>query len=382
MGRALSAGLLCLVGARLASALRRLPPPAEAPEPDCRGGREYREEEAPAAYRKTATPQQGKLYPELSSLLNGTQWCEFGAAPPRLLNGRVALLVIGQAFRARNYHSWKAAMCTEGTEAAQKRVVANHLDTIVSPIEATLGMQVDVFLTDAPCGTELNNWWHSYVKSNVTEFDGIGMLKRWYGPERVKGVNRSGVNADMYHRSANLFQTVDSYMVEAGGTYEYFIVARYDVVLDRPFLSLMPERHQDPAHRGLSFFTYGHDFFFAFPGELWGCMLQMWKRCLASPANHGWRSEQLRRSAGCFDLGPLHLGVWPTGYGYIMLLASIFDSLGDLGRIELLGVKGMRNGTSAFDVHGREHRCIASGDYFPPRGSVESRFMPFNYHVR
>eukprot|EP00413_Alexandrium_margalefii_P001091 CAMPEP_0204520784 /NCGR_PEP_ID=MMETSP0661-20131031/5443_1 /ASSEMBLY_ACC=CAM_ASM_000606 /TAXON_ID=109239 /ORGANISM="Alexandrium margalefi, Strain AMGDE01CS-322" /LENGTH=460 /DNA_ID=CAMNT_0051526353 /DNA_START=39 /DNA_END=1417 /DNA_ORIENTATION=+ len=325
------------------------------------------------------------LVPELSSLLNGTQWCEGSTAPAELLGGRVALIMVGQAFRSKNFVSNGRATCTEGTVPVQERLARNHLKRVVRPIEAELGMEVDVFLTDTPCGEEWRYGDHSFepYEGEKANFDGATKLLTWYGEDRVKGVAKTDLRQSMYGRVGTTFRMVDSYMRRTGGTYEYFIVLRYDVFFDEKFLKMLRTQLRDPAHGGLSFFGHTHDYVVSFPGELWGCMLRVWRGCMESSANAGsGGSREERRVAGCFDFGPLRLTEWVTGFGYVNLLSQIKMALWRAGRWEMITDKAgtlPKNGTSAFDVGGARaplHRPVVLAATGLLRGPLHALLLP------
>lgn len=317
--------------------------------------------------------------------LDGRQWCDGSRAPRRrTLQKRVALMLIGQAFRSRDYHNESRASCTNGTQAVQEKLVMNHLEQVVRPMEEELGMRVDVFLTDPVCGQEATAGKRSLEAREG--FPGLPMLRQWYGPERVKGVAQSSLEQNMYGRVGDLFRMVDRYMVEEGGAYEYYIALRYDVFFDKPFLTTMPrsgDPAHSPAHGGLSYFTSVHDWLFAFPGEMWGCVLQLWAGCLETleatfPTLH---SAQERQAAGCFHFGPLSLREWHGGFGYVMLMTALQEVFkNELPEFSAWGSRLEKNGTSAFDKEGHEFRCTG-GWYWPPKHAVEERFMPCYYHV-
>jgi len=321
-----------------------------------------------------------KIFPQLASLLDGTQWCpDSSSVNSGIIKNRVALVMIGQSFRSRNYHTSVRSSCTPGTVEAQEKLVKSHLDMVILPLEQELGMNVDVFLTDTPCGSEIEDLKNDHVLQEKEEsFDKIAYLKRWYTEKRVKGVARTAITDNMHDRIRTTFELVDDHMREEGGAYEYYIVLRYDIHMDRSIMAMLSGKG-DPAHKGLSFYGYAHDFLVSFPGETWSCMLKLWTQCM-----RGKYIAKVPEGPACSTFGPLQLDRWSYHFGYKPLFVALDHAFVRSVRPELLPERRRRwvmNGTSAFDVLGKEYRCTG-GWYWPPAHSFEkNRSMPAYFHV-
>jgi len=313
--------------------------------------------------------------------LNGVQWCKNNSLPSAgLLRGRVALILTGQPFRSKMFLSRRKThgSCTAGTFEVQEALVSNHLNMIVRPIERNLGMKVDVFLTDTPCGVEDQQERRTFEETGI-KLDGLGSLMRWYGIQRVRGTTRTVIHDNMYERMVGTFNTVADYMRRQQATYEYFIVTRYDVFLDRPFLSMVGPTQPGGA-RGLRSFSYAHDFLFAFPGEMWGCVQEMWTRCLAMTEYRD-VTEGDRHNRRCFRFAELDLHHWASGFGFVTLLRAISTSLQQAAPELTVPYSQLLQwrGVSAIDERGGAHRCFAGVD--PPEESKEEGAMPVFFHV-
>lgn len=327
--------------------------------------------------------------------LNGTPWCK-GSMPNRYLENRAALVLIGQPFRAKNFVNHSHMTCAQGTYASQKLVVESHKENIIAPLE-DLGFDVDVFLSDAPCELEVSRRQYQdtldgaanliELKAQYTSAEDyyvltqpLQVLKMMYGRERVKGSFRPNTTNHMYEKFGEMFESVDKAMQKMGGLYEYVVVIRYDVMVDRPFTTQMPNP-PSTVHHGMTFWQKAHDFMWSFPGDLWTCMLKFWQSCMTVVGPHGVGTIGMakRRELGCFEFGPVQLVEWHAGAGFHIPLDAISRKF--MGS-KLLQPRDEyhRMGTSAWDVNGKEHRCKNDG-YNPPKHSVEDRFMPLCFHV-
>lgn len=317
--------------------------------------------------------------------LNGRQWCP-GSTEVVEKNKKVALVLTGQAFRARDFFKHKSRDCLNSTLPVQRLVAENHVKQLIGPLEAR-GLRVDVFPSITPCSVEHMKGLLEPVEES---FDTAETLREFYGPSRVKTFFRFDRTGNMYARMANTFNLLDA-DVAANGTYEYFIFLRYDVVLDESFLQLIPP--SVPEHDGLSFFFRVHDFFFGFPGEMWNCMRTLWDVCMRTTSNKGIKAIGMweRQELGCFDVGPLHLIGWYQGYAYDEMLQRIALALPQAtawrGRSPRGAIEGEqhgepwgKSGTSAFDEGGTLHTCHSNW-FWPPKSSWEHGYMPYFFHV-
>jgi len=310
--------------------------------------------------------------------LDGRQICE-GHFKRNELNGRVALVLTGEAFRTRNFFTRRKHDCTDPSLHAQRRLAESHLANIVAPIEEELKLKVDVYLSITPCSYEPKK---GVLEEAESSFNIEETLRRLYGGERVKGIFAFNRSAPMYDKLAGMHVSLDQAMHADGpagtGVYEYFIMWRYDVYMNRRFTELIPNRNA--AHGGLAFYMSAHDFAWSFPGEMWNCMKRFWDVCMRGVKSAGIKEVDLdgREALGCFSMGPMTLPTWVSG--------CAFDSpLKAIGRVarwrgSTPAVKLRRGGCSAFDVRGDEHRCHSDW-FWPPKESWEHRFMPYYYHL-
>jgi len=318
--------------------------------------------------------KQGRHAPAL----DGSQWCPSWGSDDSMRRGRVALVLTGEAFRARNFFVRRKYDCSRPSVEVQRRLANNHLDKIVTPIEQELGMKVDIYLTISGCSYERMKGKSEEV---TPSFNSTETLVRFYGGKlRVKGLfsdfRREG---DMYEHLADVHVKLDAAMAAARkGVYEYFIMFRYDIHLDRKFTDLAPK----PAtgHKGLSFYMSTHDFAWSFPGEMWNCMRKFWDGCMreTNQSGLGTVSWERREQLSCFQIGPVSTPRWAQGFAFDQALAAIGKGVNWPGAKP--AVKLHRTGCSGFDARGDELRCI-SGWFWPPRSQWENRFMPYCFHI-
>uniref|UniRef100_A0A7S1RBR5 Uncharacterized protein n=1 Tax=Alexandrium catenella TaxID=2925 RepID=A0A7S1RBR5_ALECA len=320
----------------------------------------------------SAVPEQ----PPLS--LDGTQWCE-GSFRTTGRSGRVALVLMGEAFRARNFVTHHKCSCVNSSVTVQKHLAENHLANIVAPIEQELNMTVDIYLSTIPCSFES---FKGRLEKVLPVYNTSKHLRALYGRSRVKGIFEFTRETQMYDRLADVHVKLDEAMRAEGptgtGAYEYFIVQRYDVYLDRKFTDLVPSGAM--AHRGLTFFTHAHDFSWSFPGEMWNCMVRFWDVCMRGTRTFrvntmGWDE---REALGCFKLGPMALPRWEEGFAFDQALSAIGAAAQWAGAKPT--AQPRRAGCSGFDARGDEHRCHSDW-FWPPKESWEHRFMPYYYHL-
>lgn len=302
--------------------------------------------------------------------LDHTQWCGWPNGRELVWNNRVALMMIGEAFRAKDFFRRAKLDCSNPSLSVQKKLAENHIQSIVEPIES-LGMLVDIYLTVTPCSSTTQK----ALTRVQGDFNNSETLRSLYG-SRVKDVFEFEHGLDMYSRLADAHLRLHEAMNSS--TYEYFIMWRYDVFLDRSFTELLPSEAR--VRGGLSFYMSAHDFAWSFPGEMWTCMKEFWDSCMRKTNVHnledvGWRE---RTQLGCFDMGPFHLSPWVQGYAFDRPLQEIERVVNWQGAKPRVNFK--KAGTSGFDEHGEEHRCKASW-FWPPKSSWEHRFMPCYYHV-
>jgi len=309
--------------------------------------------------------------------LDGSQLCG-GNFKRTERTGRVALVLLGEAFRARDFFTRRKYDCSNPSLQVQKLLAENHFANIVIPIEKELKMRVDVYLSITPCGYAPNMGVLDEVRPS---FDSTETLRRLYG-SRVKGVFEFARDASMHDKLADMHVKLDQIMNADGpggtGVYEYFIMLRYDIYMNRRFTELVS--NGAAAHGGLAFYMSTHDFAWSFPGEMWNCMRKFWDGCMreTNQSGLGTVSWERREQLSCFQIGPVSTPRWAQGFAFDQALAAIGKGVNWPGAKP--AVKLHRTGCSGFDARGDELRCI-SGWFWPPRSQWENRFMPYCFHI-
>mmetsp|Transcript_18841 Transcript_18841/g.42825 ORF Transcript_18841/g.42825 Transcript_18841/m.42825 type:complete len:446 (-) Transcript_18841:79-1416(-) len=327
-----------------------------------------------AVLERDVKPEEASHTPHDTGILSGHQWCT-GSMKTADRKGQVALVLSGEAFRARDFRKRRKLDCGNPAWHVQKRLAENHLSKIVEPIES-LGMSVDIYLGVTPCSFEehkgrLEPWEPSYNHTQA--------LLDFYG-SRVKGVFSFPRETKMYERLADEHVALDRAMQQQGSSsYDYFIMMRFDVFLDQEFTDFLP-KNRAPEHNGLTMYTAAHDFAWSYPGELWNCMKTFWDTCMRTTSNKGldqigWEE---REQLGCFNFGKYEFPRWAQGYGFDFALSAI-------GHLKWPGHQAskiiMKTGCSGFSRGGDEMQCL--GEWFwPPRSKwEEGRFMPYYFHI-
>ena len=168
-----------------------------------------------------------------------------------MLWGRVAMVMMGQAFRSKYMYYNSRSQCTSGgTLEAQRILAKNHHDYVIHPIVQQTHKTVDIFLSYAPCTHELDITYGPQQSEFIwsPSFEPLSQLFEMYNTQdaRVHSVVNMSVckkvkwttqqcKGDMFNHIGEMYDHVSS--VTKGSAYEYYIVLRYDVALQSSILS-------------------------------------------------------------------------------------------------------------------------------------------------
>jgi hypothetical protein len=251
--------------------------------------------------------------------LEGKQWCD-GDMPADIDEGKVAIMMIGQPFRSKNFYELtNYCDCMQASLEPQHDVARSHLTNLIQPIEA-MGFKTDVYFTEAPCTCGARN----NEKVWAGDFNVHNKLTEFYGAERVRSTLTlsSWKEGNMFTHIRDMYDHVKDAAKKMGKNYAYYVVLRYDVMIDKPFL---PSPDASLPHRGLSFFRRSHDYMHAFPGEMSNCMLNLWDGCLTKCPM---LTEKCGEQQGCYKMGPVTLEkFYEENGGYANVMLSIGHSM-------------------------------------------------------
>jgi len=299
----------------------------------------------------------------------------------RTLQGKVALIMVGQAFRARAFKlaGYKIS-CSPGTFKVQERLSKNHIRHLILPMEK-MGLKVHIFLSDSGCWNQTKENFHWVFFPWSAPFSSIRHLKFWYGPHRIHSIVPMPPDRGWVEHIADMFIYVGNVMSAIGALYEYFVVTRYDVLVQRPLLPYVTGIEGSlPSVRPLiKVYACTHDYMHAFPAELWDCFDVLWQTCLRTCAPIRAR-KKCTKDPSCNHFGGLPLDHHiETRGGYVNILTAIGRALSRLERRELMANRTMfPRGVTAFGVNGEE----STGDEFDiPPESKEDGYMPFFYRI-
>jgi len=323
--------------------------------------------------------------------LDGTQWCK-GPLAPSIDSSRVAVMMIGEGFRSKNVCTNEKRTCLKISLEPYKHIVQSHLDHVIKPLEAN-SFKVDMYLSDLGC-------------DRGADFDSLLALEHLYGMERVRSSIRIDRNrGNMFTHIADLFSHVANATKGLQWTYSYFVILRYDVMVDQPFFQGIT----DPSNRqAVSRFRFSHDYMHAFPGELSNCMFNIWESCLRQCEV---MSEECSRRDECTNLGKTAInGTKEISGGYVNIMYNIWRAMGTCGGpTELAGWANcsdtgvynasgkcdgqtdalVHNGTSIWNnsvsesnLVPRRYCWLGPGAERAKNDSIPCEFTPFNYHIR
>mmetsp|Transcript_5147 Transcript_5147/g.13153 ORF Transcript_5147/g.13153 Transcript_5147/m.13153 type:complete len:251 (+) Transcript_5147:31-783(+) len=238
------------------------------------------------------------------------------------------------------------------------------------------------------------------------DFDSMLELKRLYGRERIRSSIRIDRNrGSMFTHIADLFSHVANVTSGSQWTYSYFVILRYDVMVDQPFFQ---DVTNSSHHQAVSHFRFSHDYMHAFPGELSNCMFNIWESCLRQCEV---MSEECAKRDACVDLGRAAInGTKEVSGGYVNIMYNIWRVMGTCGGpAELSGwancsdtgvynASGKCDGQTDALVHNGTSiwNSSESGSVMAPRRycwlgpsaerakneSIPCEYRPFNYHIR
>lgn len=323
--------------------------------------------------------------------LDGTQWCK-GPLASSIDSSKIAVLMIGEGFRSKNVCTNEKRSCLKTSLEPYKQIIQSHLDHVIKPLEANK-FEVDMYLSDLGC-------------DHGADFDNLLAFERLYGTERIRSSIRIDRNrGNMFTHIADLFSHVANTTKSLQWTYSYFVILRYDVMVDQPFFKGIIES----SHRqAVSHFRFSHDYMHAFPGELSNCMFHIWDSCLRHCEV---MSEECARRDECINFGKTRInGTREVSGGYVNIMYNIWRVMGTCGGpTELAGWANcsdtgvynasgkcygqtdalVHNGTSIWNNSESDpilvpHRyCwLGPGAERAKNDSIPCEFRPFNYHIR
>jgi hypothetical protein len=323
--------------------------------------------------------------------LDGTQWCK-GPLAPSIDSSRIAVMMIGEGFRSKNVCTNERRTCLKSSLEPYKHIVQSHLDNIIKPLEAKR-FEVDMYLSDLGCDRD-------------ADFDSLLAFKRFYGTDRIRSsVRIDRKRGNMFTHIADLFSHVANATKGLQSTYSYFVILRYDVMVDQPFFQGITNLSH---HQMMSHFRFSHDYMHAFPGELSNCMFNIWESCLRECEV---MSEECARRDECVNLGKTKInGTKEVSGGYVNIMYNIWRAMGTCGGpAELDGYANcsdtgvynasgkcdgqtdvlVHNGTSIWNNR-RPHSALVPRRYCwlgpgaerAKNDSIPCEYRPFNYHIR
>ena len=149
---------------------------------------------------------------------------------------RVAILLVGDAFRSIKDHGATGRVCDSSSIDAQREASVSYVDRVAHPLEA-LGATVDVIMTFPMCATRNESGpRHDQAAGGICEGGAVckelsRRMRDWFSPRRVVShAIRSKTLADGWLQAHRFLKR---HMSASNVTYDYVLQSRHDLRINR-----------------------------------------------------------------------------------------------------------------------------------------------------